>query len=388
MTRPSFLPRLIACCAACCLWSPAPAQEAAPPEVQWRLDYSRARQEAVEKGRPLVIDIGTENCFYCKQLDQRTFRDPALVSLLNERCVPLKVDANQHAKLAADLHVDTYPTLVFASPEGKILGSQVGFIEAAPLADMLQRALPAAPSAPEWMARDVEEAGKAVAKADFARAVALLHSVLEDGKERPVQVQARRLLQDIEDQAAGRCAKAKELVERGQVSQAVDVVAETLHAFAGTKAAREGSQMLVTLASRANGGPPPRAQAARELLAQARDDYDHKEFVRCLDRCDTLVASYADLPEGAEAGKLAAEIKTNPVVTRQLCEQMSDRMSVLYLTLAEGWLKKGQPQQAVFYLERVVQTFPNSRHAEVAQVRLAQIQGAPIRITEVKKVRE
>jgi hypothetical protein len=238
------------------------------------------------------------------------------------------------------------------------------------------------------MSRDFDDASKAVAKADFARAVALLHNILEDGKDRPTQVQARRLLQDIEEQAAGRCAKAKELIDDGKVAQAIESVAETLHLFAGTKAARDGSQMLVSLASRSSGASTPRAQAARELLAQAREDYDHKEFVRCLDRCETLVTAYADLPEGTEAGKLATEIKSNPDITRQLCEQMGDRMSVLYLTLAEGWLKKGQPQQAVFYLERVVQTFPNSRHAEVAQVRLAQIQGAPVRITEVKKVRD
>ena len=91
------------------------------------------------------------------------------------------------------------------------------------------------------------------------------------------------------------------------------------------------------------------------------------------------------LPEGAEAGTLAAEIKDNPELTKQACDQMGDRLSVLYLSMAETWLKKGQPQQAVFYLERVVQTFPSSRHAELAQVRLTQIQGAPPRNAEVKK---
>ena len=54
------------------------------------------------------------------------------------------------------------------------------------------------------------------------------------------------------------------------------------------------------------------------------------------------------------------------------------------LTLAETWLKKGQPQQAVFYLERIVQSFPNTRNADIAQVRLAQIQG-PSRVPELKK---
>jgi hypothetical protein len=138
--------------------------------------------------------------------------------------------------------------------------------------------------------------------------------------------------------------------------------------FAGTKAARDGSQILVSLASRKLPPPAPatpRAHLARDLLAQARDEYGRKQFLTCLDRCEVIVAGYSDLPEATEAGKLAAEIKGNPDLTKQACDQMGDRLSLLYLTMAESWLKKGQPQQAVFYLERVVQTFPHSRHAEV-----------------------
>jgi TolA-binding protein len=66
------------------------------------------------------------------------------------------------------------------------------------------------------------------------------------------------------------------------------------------------------------------------------------------------------------------------------CEQMGERLTTLYLSLAETWLKKGQPQQAIIYLERVIQTFPNTRNADIAQVRLAQIQG-PNRAPEPKK---
>jgi outer membrane protein assembly factor BamD (BamD/ComL family) len=58
---------------------------------------------------------------------------------------------------------------------------------------------------------------------------------------------------------------------------------------------------------------------------------------------------------------------------------------VLYLALADTWLKRGQPQQAVFYLERVVQSFPNTRHAEAAQIRLSQIQGPASKAVDFKK---
>src|SRR5207302_3426539 len=99
----------------------------------------------------------------------------------------------------------------------------------------------------------------------------------------------------------------------------------------------------------------------------------------CMDRCEVLASSFADLPEGAEAIQLAAEIKNNPQWMRQACESLSERLGLLYLALAETWLKKGQPHEAVLCLERVIQTFPGTRQAEAAQVRLAQIQGQPTR---------
>src|SRR5205085_1172702 len=86
-----------AACAVLSLVSSSHAQE-----VAWRTDYNKARQEAVEQKRPLVIDFGLphERCLYCKMLDERTFRDPELITLLNGRFVPLKVDGGQNPTLA------------------------------------------------------------------------------------------------------------------------------------------------------------------------------------------------------------------------------------------------------------------------------------------------
>ena len=93
-----------------------------------------------------------------------------------------------------------------------------------------------------------------------------------------------------------------------------------------------------------------------------------------------------ELARVADAAQLAADIKGNAEWARSACDQLSDRLGVLYLALADTCLKKGQPQQAVFYLEHVVQSFPNSRHAEAAQVRLSQIQGMPsVRAEDFKK---
>src|SRR3954465_8662924 len=102
----------------------------AADEINWRNDYARALKEAQEKGRPLLVDVGTENCYWCKQLDQRTFKDPELVKLLNERCIPLRIDGSSNKYLVQALRIQSYPTLVFAGPDGTIVAYKEGFLEA------------------------------------------------------------------------------------------------------------------------------------------------------------------------------------------------------------------------------------------------------------------
>jgi hypothetical protein len=127
-----------------------------------------------------------------------------------------------------------------------------------------------------------------------------------------------------------------------------------------------------------------RNRRARDLLGQAKDFYKNKEFIPCLDRCDRLLATYGDLPEGQQAAQLASEIKGNPEWLQGACDSLSDRLGGLYLSLADSLLKRGQPQRAEFYLQRVIAAFPGSRQAESAQIRLTQLQGITPRPAQVQ----
>lgn len=353
-------------------------QAAMGQDVKWRLDYASARREANEKDLPLVIDFGTENCYWCKQLDLRTFRDTSVVNAMNERFVPLKIDATRNAELAEKLRIQSYPTIVIASPDGKILETIEGFKEAGPFHDILQRTLSNAALA-DPVKRDYQEATKAIASANYVRAVSLLKKVSEDKKDHPIQGKARQLLGDLEQQAAVRLGQARQQAERGQKGEAADTLKELVRAYAGTAAAAEGAQMLIALSQRPEPVNDARIRRARELLVQAREDFRTQQFLGCMERCETLSTHFSDLPEASEAFQLASQIKNNPELMKQICDSLSDRLSSSYLALAETWLKNGQPHQAVMYLERVVQTFPGTRHAEAAQIRLLQIQGQPMR---------
>jgi thioredoxin-related protein len=376
-------PRLLAylLVTATCFLRPA---RAAADEVSWRYDYNAARKEAQEKNRPLILDFMTTHCRYCDLLDSTTFRDPVVVSIMNDRFVPLKVDAEQNNLLAEALHIERYPTMILAAPDGKILGTLEGYRDAETLVGILQRAV-ASVTNPPWMVREFDEAGKAAASSQYARAIGLLKHILEDGQDRPVQAKARQLLQDLEQQAAGRLARARGLEEKGQNGEALDILSDLIRDYPGTQAASEGGQVVTSLSMKPEVKALQRTRHARELLAEAREEYRSQQYLSCMDRCEALAAGYGDLPEGTEAMQLVAQIKANPEWMRQACDTLSDRLGLLYLSLAESLVKKGDAKEATACLEVVIRSFPGTRTAEAAQSRLAQLQGPTARHADFQK---
>src|SRR5262249_44907205 len=157
--------------------------------------------------------------------------------------------------------------------------------EPGPFQDNLDRVLELVDT-PEWMKRDYDTAGKAIGATDYARAILLLKNILQDNKDRPVQVKAKQLLQDLEQQAAGRLARARQLADKGQTSEAIDTVTELVRVYAGTQAATDGGHMLTTLAKKPEIKDGQRVLRARELLAEAKEDYRTQQYLLCLHRCE------------------------------------------------------------------------------------------------------
>jgi hypothetical protein len=209
--------------------------------------------------------------------------------------------------------------------------------------------------------------------------------VLVDGKTRPIQEKAKQLLTEIEKQAAGKLARARQLSDKGQTTEAIAGFTEVVKLYPGTQEADAAGQMLTKMVQAPEIKEQQRARRARELLAQAKEDYRTRQFFCALDRCEILTASYGDLEEGAEAGQLAAEIKNNPEWMQSACDGLTERLSGMYLALADTWVQKGQPKQAMIALERVIRTFPGSRQAEIARERLDRLSGQPTRVVDYQK---
>jgi tetratricopeptide (TPR) repeat protein len=363
--------------AALSLAAPAFAQPR-QPAITWYTDYQAARKEANEKGLPLLVVVGTDNCFYCRKLEAGPLRDPAITKLLGDGYVALKLDATGNPELAKALKMTLYPTTVLAAPDGKIHTFIEGYVEADRLAEQLKRTT-ATVATTDWAARDFNEASKALAASDYPRAVTLLKGIVKSAGEKPVGAKSKQLLDEVERTAAGQLAKARVFEERGQINEAMDVFADAAKKYAGTRAALDATSALANLAEKPEEVQKRKARLSRDLLAVARDDFRTGRLYDCMQKCEQLALAFAEQPEARDALALIAEIKNNPERLAKACEQMNDRTAAMYMALAESWSKKGQPAEAAACLKKVVALCPNTRHAELAQAELLRInsKGAP-----------
>ena len=356
----------------------ARAQGAA--EVHWRHDYNTARQEAEAKGLPILLDFYTDNCTFCVKMDNTTYRDPKVLALLNERFIPLKIDGNRDKKLADMLNISQFPTMLLAGADGKIVDTMIGYMDVPQFLEKLQRVLPAATNT-DWMLADYQQAQKWVAASEYAMAIGALRKIVADGQSRPVQVNSKKLLAEIEKKAGERMTKAQAQKDEGKTTDAIQTLTEIMRDFPGLTLTKEASDLVSRLAQ--NESPDSknqtRSKRAKDLLAQAKEFHKTKEYTLCIDRCSVLLRNYGDLEEGQEAALLYSEIKNNPEWLQNACTTFGDRLAEMWLALSDSLLKRGQPQQAKHWLERTMRAFPGTHYAESAQIRLEQLQGAPTR---------
>ncbi len=165
-TRPRSVPKflaalMVAAFASAAAFSQSPA---------WRTDYAQARREATNKNKPILLEFVSENCVWCRKLESTTLSDPAVTSLLNEQYIPIKVDPHRDAEIIQRLQISSYPTLLLAAPDGRILTIVEGYVETNKLMTQLQVAVAACRPAPK--PREMErsrraEALLAQAKADY-----------------------------------------------------------------------------------------------------------------------------------------------------------------------------------------------------------------------------
>ena len=96
-------------------------REIPAPAVHWAAWGAEAFERAQAEDKLILLDLTAVWCHACHVMDETTYVDPAVVTLLNAEFIPVRVETDQHPDIAARYKHGGWPTTSVLLPSGEIL---------------------------------------------------------------------------------------------------------------------------------------------------------------------------------------------------------------------------------------------------------------------------
>lgn len=98
---------------------------------------------AKKNGKYIFVDTYTAWCTPCRELRKVTFKDREAVAFFNGNFINYTVDMEkgEGVELAEKWDITEYPTLLFFTPEGKMVMKQIGYVDGKQLIEFGKQAL-------------------------------------------------------------------------------------------------------------------------------------------------------------------------------------------------------------------------------------------------------
>lgn len=97
-------------------------------EPFWLESATQAAQIAKETGKPILVYVRSENCHYCDLLQEKTWRDPKVRTMIARNMVPLKLTLEDNRQAVEAMKVRGYPSTLMFSAEREFLARIDGFV--------------------------------------------------------------------------------------------------------------------------------------------------------------------------------------------------------------------------------------------------------------------
>ena len=96
-------------------------------EIEWH-SYDDGMARGKFEKKKVFLHFTAEWCFYCGVMEKETFKDPAIISSLNENFISIKVDYDRETKTSDFYRVMGLPDSIFIAEDGQIIGRRPGYI--------------------------------------------------------------------------------------------------------------------------------------------------------------------------------------------------------------------------------------------------------------------
>lgn len=97
--------------------------------ISW-LSFEQGISLVENEQKKLLVSFYADWCTYCKEMDEKTFKDPAVISFINKNFIPIRVDSEKDQKTAKLFRVRGLPDTWFMSETKEIIGHRAGYIPA------------------------------------------------------------------------------------------------------------------------------------------------------------------------------------------------------------------------------------------------------------------
>lgn len=100
-----------------------------------KLPFDEAKALAAQEGKSIFVDVYTTWCGPCRRMAKEVFVDEAVASYFNDHYICLKLDAeNERGHGFFQAYISSaYPSFYWLTPEGELLYSHSGYMDAAAL---------------------------------------------------------------------------------------------------------------------------------------------------------------------------------------------------------------------------------------------------------------
>jgi thiol:disulfide interchange protein len=108
--------------------------------IAWQR-FSEGMARSKSENKKVFLHFYATWCGACRTMENKTFRDPAVIAYLNENFVPIKVDTDRQPVTSRMFRIRVLPDNWFIDEDGKPMGHQPGYIAPKRLKDMLKQIL-------------------------------------------------------------------------------------------------------------------------------------------------------------------------------------------------------------------------------------------------------
>ena len=109
-------------------------------QINW-YSYEDGMAEARKSGKSIVFYFHADWCTYCVRMQKETFSHASVIEFMNNKVIPVKVDADRERQVARSFRVRGLPATVLLTRKGEQIGPMPGFIPPKSYLAMLNKIL-------------------------------------------------------------------------------------------------------------------------------------------------------------------------------------------------------------------------------------------------------